>query len=140
MHPRADEIVAMAKTFVGTKYRHQGRSEHGLDCGGLMFRILNLLEFSDFDTFNYSRRPNVQEFTNAMKAGGFKRIPMTDLSNGDVLRMSVSGWPVHVAIYEVDEHCKEWYIHSYLPHRKVTRNPLTPGARQLISSVWRYPE
>jgi hypothetical protein len=93
-----------------------------------------------YDTTAYSHRPNVEEFTREMMAAGFRRLKMSELTHGDVLRMSFNGWPVHAAIYEIDDMGREWYIHAYLPHKKVTRDPLTPEKKALISSVWRFPE
>lgn len=140
MHTKANELVETAKSLVGTRYRHQGRNEAGLDCAGLMIVTGQRCGLSNFDTTSYSNRPNAVEFTREMMRAECKQIPLAELSHGDLLRINTAGWPVHIAIYEVDEQGQEWYIHAFLSHRKVTRDPLTDMVKKSISSVWRFPE
>ena len=140
MHTKANGLVEAAKSLVGTRYRHQGRNEAGLDCAGLMIVAAKMCGIDHFDTTNYSNRPNAAEFTREMLRAECTQIPLAELGHGDLLRLNTAGWPVHIAIYEVDEAGQEWYIHAFLPHRKVTRDPLTPVVQQSISSVWRFPE
>ena len=92
------------------------------------------------ETKAYPRRPNAPQFAAAMiKAGLTQRLFGTE-EQGDILRINTQGWPVHLGLYEIDDRGVEWYIHSYLPHKKVTRDPLTPEVRRSISSIWRYSE
>jgi len=140
MHDKANDIVFAAKEFVGVRYRHQGRDKTGLDCAGLIIAVAQLLGLTDKDTSSYSRRPNVTEFTAFMLETNCKQLPYNKLEHGDILRLNTAGWPVHIAVYEVDKNGQEWYIHAFLSHKKVTRDPLTPGIKNIISSVWRFPE
>lgn len=140
MHIKANELVETAKSLVGTRYRHQGRNEVGLDCAGLIIVVAKSLGLTNKDTTSYSRRPNVSEFTAFMIETNCTQLPYGKHEHGDILRMNTAGWPVHVAIYEVDERGQEWYIHAFLPHKKVTRDPLTDTVKKNISSVWRFPE
>lgn len=140
MHTKANEIVLRAKGFVGVRYRHQGRNEVGLDCAGLIIAVAKMLGLTDKDTTSYSRRPNVPEFTAFMMETNCTQLPYGKHKHGDILRLNTAGWPVHIAIYEVDEAGQEWYIHAFLPHKKVTRDPLTDMVKKSISSVWRFPE
>jgi cell wall-associated NlpC family hydrolase len=140
MHAKANDIIQAAKELVGVPYKHQGRNRVGLDCAGLVIVVARSLGIIDMDTTAYSRRPNVQEFTKAMLRAGCRQLPFGEHRHGDILRFNSSGWPVHIGYYEIDEKGAEWYIHAYLPHRKVTRDPLTPKVKATISSVWRLPE
>lgn len=140
MHSKANDIVLIAQGLVGVRYRHQGRNEAGLDCAGLIIVVAHLLGLTDKDTTSYSRRPNAPEFTAFMLETGCTQLPYGKHENGDILRMNTAGWPVHIAIYEIDERGQEWYIHAFLPHKKVTRDPLTKAVKDAISSVWRFPE
>lgn len=140
MHAKANEIVLAAHTFIDVPYRHQGRSKNGIDCAGLVICTAKLVGISSFDTSSYSRRPNADEFTKQMIKAGCTQLPVSELAHGDILRIRTSGWPVHLGIYEIDERGDQWYIHAYLPYRKVARDPLTPEVWREVSSVWRFPE
>ena len=140
MHARADEIVARANEYVGTRYRQWGRSmTSGVDCIGLIICVGRDLGLTDHDTTTYSSRPNVPEFDRFMIDGGYVLRPYSELSHGDIIRLSAPKWPVHSAIVEVDEHGDPWFIHAYLPYRKVAKERLTSGADMKLSSVWSYP-
>jgi cell wall-associated NlpC family hydrolase len=140
VHKKANDIVYVANGLVGVRYRKQGRNQFGLDCAGLVIVIAHLLDITDKDTTAYSDRPNVQEFTKFMLDTGCRQLPYGRHEHGDILRLNSQGWPVHLGVYEIDERGDEWYIHAYAPHRKVTRDPLTPEVKKKISSVWRFPE
>lgn len=140
MHDKSSEIVEAANSLVGVPYRHQGRTDTGLDCAGLVIQVAQIVGISSFDTTAYSNRPNANEFTREMLRAGCKQLPTSELQPGDILRISTLGWPVHIAIYEIDPRGQAWYIHAYLPHKKVTRDPVTPDVWQRVSSVWRFPE
>lgn len=140
MHDRGNEIVSIANALVGVRYRHQGRNQNGLDCAGLIIVIAHMLGLTDKDTTAYSRRPNVPEFTKFMIDTGCTQIRYDALEHGDIVRLNTLGWPVHLGIYEINDRGQEWYIHAYLPHKKVTRNPFTDVVKRDLSSVWRFPE
>lgn len=140
MHDKADLIINNANAFVGTRYRKQGRSENGLDCAGLIIVTAKYSGISNFDTTRYSDRPNAEEFVKSMRAAKCQRLRRDQLANGDILRLNTEGWPVHIAIFEVDEHGREWYIHAYLPHRKVTRDPMSDDVWSRVEDVWRFPK
>ncbi len=145
MHTKATEIIAAGMSYVGVPYREQGRNMAGLDCAGVI-----VCAGVDSGAFahdaansiakNYSRRPNVEEFTKSMIQSGCVRLPFNGREHGDILRIAYNNWPVHVGLYEVDGHGKEWIIHAYLPLKKVVRERLSQQIEGLISTVWRYPE
>lgn len=54
------DVVASARSWVGTQYRHQGRGKTGVDCIGLLVVVARELDLFEPETFipaNYSRRP-----------------------------------------------------------------------------------
>ncbi len=140
MHLKADDIVRTAKEFIDVPFRHQGRNEMGLDCAGLIIVVARLNGITSFDTASYSRRPNATEFTQGLIDAGCKQLPYGEQVHGDILRFNTGGQPVHMGIYEVDEAGREWCIHAFLPHKKVTRDLLVKPRTDLINSVWRFPE
>lgn len=50
------DVVAEARTYIGTPWRHQGRSREGIDCAGLVLKVMHAMRVSDFDTSDYSRQ------------------------------------------------------------------------------------
>ena len=51
-------VVREARRWVGAKFAHQGRTDHAVDCAGLVIKVAHSLGLSDFDFTNYSRRPD----------------------------------------------------------------------------------
>lgn len=140
-HAKADDIVTVANELVGTKYRHQGRSVGGIDCVGVPIYIAHRLGLSSWDTKDYSPRPALREFNRLIIKTGATRIPMTELSHGDMVQISWEGTaPVHVGIIEVDERSRMWLIHAFLLHRKVSRDAVSPKLEQSFVAAWRLPE
>ena len=140
MHARAHDIVARAREYVGTPYRRKGRSkDSGVDCIGLVICVAHDLGISPYDTGAYSDRPNVREFDRLMLEAGCRMLPHVQLASGDIVRLAMPRWPVHCAVYEEAADGSRWIVHAYLPHRKVTRDPLTPARESQVSSTWRYP-
>lgn len=141
MHARGNDIVARAKEYVGVRWRHQGRSlDTGVDCAGLLVCVGHDLGLTDFDSIQYSRRPNPRHFKQILLQAGCTIINAGQVANGDILRLAESKHPVHVGIYEKDERGQEWIIHSWAITRKVVREALTTTRRNQIAEVMRYPE
>lgn len=143
MHAKANEIVEVANTLVGVRYKHHGRAgpEQNIDCVGVPIYISHELSLSDFDTKDYGPKPDLITFNRLIRETGCTRIPMPELSHGDMVQMSWAGaTPVHVGIVEVDRFGKMWVIHAFMLHRKVTRDPVTPEMQRGFVAAWRLPE
>ncbi len=139
MHSRGNDIVARAKDYLDTPWKHQARLiGHGVDCAGLFLCVAQDLGISDFETNRYSRKPNRQEFRQAMLEMGCTPIAVAE--QGDLLRLAAPKWPVHVGIYEVDSAGIEWVIHSYLPARMVVREHLNTQRKLDVREIMRFPD
>jgi cell wall-associated NlpC family hydrolase len=96
--PSNDDVVACARSFLGVRYRHQGRSrEHGIDCIGLLVMVARELELvpHDFDVNGYPRMPDGTLFDLLgahLAAGGDVTLA------GSVLAMEFGGEPHHTGI------------------------------------------
>ena len=55
-----DEVIRVARTWVGVPFQHQGRARTGIDCVGLPIVVLQELGAieGNFEITDYSRRPN----------------------------------------------------------------------------------
>lgn len=49
------EIVAVARRYVGAPWVHQGRSDDGMDCVGLVIKVAHELGYIDWDIKDYDR-------------------------------------------------------------------------------------
>jgi len=141
MHPKANEIVALATDMIGTRYRHMGRNRSCVDCAGMIIYIGQQLQLfpAGFNVTNYSKRPNVSEFSKGMRTSGSIPTNLNERSHGDIIRMALQGWPVHLSILEVDPFGTEYLIHALAERKQVVREPLNEIRFNEISSVWRYP-
>lgn len=55
----AEDVVAEARTWIGTKFHHQARVKGaGVDCAGLVIMVAKALGLSDFDITDYGRIPD----------------------------------------------------------------------------------
>lgn len=143
MHARANEIVEVANSLVDMRYKHQGRAGASgvIDCVGVPIYISNQLGLSTWDTTDYGPQPALSMFNQLIIKTGSTRLPMAQLSHGDMVQISWAGTPpVHMGIIEIDKAGKMWLIHAFLLHRKVTRDEVTPAIYDSFVAAWRLPE
>jgi cell wall-associated NlpC family hydrolase len=129
-------VAAAARQWLGVRFAHQGRSDMGLDCAGLVIvvgRELGLLP-AELDVLAYARRPDGRSLVEHC-AAHLDRIPLGDLSVGDVAVFRIERDPQHLAIVG-DYHAGGFsMIHAYAPSRKVVENRLdTVWAQRLIGA------
>lgn len=92
-------LATAARAYIGTKFRHRGRSAHGVDCAGLgilAYRDCGI-ELPDF--LLYGRTPHNDGLIAYMTAALGE--PLADgwtLQDGDVIVMRFDTEPHHVAI------------------------------------------
>ncbi|ARK07422.1 NlpC/P60 family protein [Sphingobium phage Lacusarx] len=61
-NPNADDVVAEARKWLGTRWVHQGRNEFGIDCAGLLVKVHEGLGLPVEDETNYRRTPTQTRF------------------------------------------------------------------------------
>lgn len=55
----ATDVYLTARELIGTPFQHQGRKKGvGIDCAGVPIYVLNRLNITDFNVFDYPRLPN----------------------------------------------------------------------------------
>jgi NlpC/P60 family putative phage cell wall peptidase len=92
------EILASAREWLGTPWRHQGRLKGiAVDCGGLILGVGRELGLLDFDTSAYGRIPDGQQLR-ALCEQHLLAKPVADAVPGDVLLMRFTRHPQHLAI------------------------------------------
>lgn len=106
------KYVEAARSFLGVRWQHQGRSEQGVDCVGLLVVPacrLGLLRPED-DVTNYPRQPDGEELSALLHRYCVRLPKWQDARMGDVLAIKYADQPQHVAIATRD-YDERWGIH-----------------------------
>jgi NlpC/P60 family putative phage cell wall peptidase len=92
------DVVAEARSWIGTPYRHQGRLKGvGVDCLGLIVGVARALGLADKDADGYGAIPSDNRLRAALEAE-MDRVPTGSLREADVLLIAWKRWPAHLAI------------------------------------------
>lgn len=137
-----DEIVATARSWLGTKFHHQGRVPHaGLDCAGLIVCLARKFDLSEFDVAGYPHAPDGQ----LMRAcdANMTRITVDDVLPADVLLFSFADLnqpqPAHMALVGDYLHGGVSIIHAFARARRVIETRLDDVWRKRIVASYRLP-
>lgn len=115
--PNRDQIVDEARKWIGTPWKHQGRTKSGLDCLGLVVNVAKELNLSEADEKTYSRRPDGGELIKRFKKE-MQQISLNDIQAGDVILFADTAYPCHVAIVSL-KHGEFHIIHAHATRRQV---------------------
>lgn len=132
MARRAD-IVAEARRWIGTPFRHQGRVLGvGVDCAGLVIGVAHALGLSSFDYTQYGREPANGLLLDICERH-LNRMPLLDARPGDIYAMRFGAEPQHLAI--VSDY---GIIHAYAPAGKCVEHRMDDVWRRRIVRAYRY--
>jgi NlpC/P60 family len=131
-------IVAQARTYLGCKFHHQGRSRHGLDCAGLGLCValdLGLLP-PEYNFSNYGREPDGETFLNEI---GRWCTPVEKFQPGDLLIFRIKINPRHAAIAtHIETLDIPGMIHTY-KDLAVTEHLIDAWWRDRIVQAYKFP-
>lgn len=135
---RPEEIAAVALSWVGTPFVHQGRLKGvGVDCIGLVIGVARELGLTDYDFTGYGMQPDPRVLMREVHAQ-LQAVALGDVGLGDVLLFRFEVEPQHFAI--VTNIGEPWQIvHA---HRKVGRcveHGLDGAWRRRLVGAYRYP-
>jgi len=91
------EVVETARSYIGTRWRHQGRDRRGLDCVGLVLRVAHDLGLTDFDVSNYGRVPSNRMMERVLSEQ-CEKTTLAEIESGDILHLAFEKQPQHLAI------------------------------------------
>ena len=115
-----EQILAKAREYIGTPFRHQARLKGvGVDCGGLVICVVRDLRGKTYDYTQYSRQSG-QWLLDHMRAG-YREIPVADAVAGDVMVFWIRHRhiPAHMGLLT-----ETGIIHAHDGVKKVAENPL----------------
>lgn len=128
-----DDILAIARSQLGTPFRHQGRvSGKALDCAGLAAYVARQLGAEYNEWPGYGRTPHRGLLQSVLDAQPCL-LRVSDRQPGDILLMKWNKEPMHVAICAGDT-----VIHAYESVGKVCEHDLTPDWQARIVAVYRF--
>ena len=146
-------IVKEARSWLGTRFHHQGRVKTienykgGCDCLGLLMGVARDLELCSpvtgemlicYDQTDYSHFPDGVAFRAALKRY-LKEIPLSDRKSGDIALFHFDKNPQHVAIIS-DYQSNLGLIHCYAQARKVVEHRLDEAWKKRMVAVYRISE
>jgi NlpC/P60 family putative phage cell wall peptidase len=134
-----DDIVACARTYLGTPFQHQGRIRGlSLDCIGLPICVARDLGIMDLDSLyrNYSPEPSDDTVLRECKKM-LREKSIEQMKPGDVLCLKVPV-PCHVAMVTMLPP-NIGMIHAYSPNDKVVEHDIDFHWRRRIAGVFSFP-
>ena len=145
------EFIDQARTWLGTKYHHQGRlkksarGDGGVDCIGLVIGIIDELGISDgegnslvnADEVNYSMYPERGRLVRSIQQH-LRRVPIERMRVGDVLLFKTFRDPQHVGLLSQYPSGGLGLIHCNSSAGKVVEQPLSMVWIKMLTHVYRF--
>lgn len=132
------EVVAEARRWLGTRYRHQGRSREGVDCIGLPVCVRAAMALPVLDSEGYPKRSTGTEMLDYCRANMLS-IDRARIQPGDVL-VQMNGLVRHIAIVGDYLGGGLSIIHAHLPNKKVIECRLDDAFMAHVRGCFRFPE
>lgn len=148
-----DKITKQARTWLGTKYHHQGRLKKtethfgGADCFGLIMGVAKELKIQtndgkllhEYDETDYSAYPDSIKF----KLKDFLdrhlvRVAKNHIKPGDVLMFKIFEYPQHLGIATDFSDRELGVIHCYSGSGQVVEHLLSPAWERMLVGVYRF--
>lgn len=132
----------IAREYLGTRYMHQGRNAHGIDCVGLLICVARRLGAvpADFDINGYRREPDGFSLMHHLTER-FRRIEEEeDMRPGDVVCVTFDRYPHHVGILGDYVWGGLSIIHAASKHGKVVETRLLFTQQMRFTAAFRFPE
>ena len=130
-------FIAAARGYLGTRFRHQGRSSRGLDCVGLCIVALKATGRPCFDAGAYSREPLRQGLRAALVANLGDPVDKATMRAGDVALLRFRGEPSHVGIITDYPAGGFAILHTFAQVKKVVEHRMDQAWLDYITEVFR---
>ena len=145
------KIVKQARTWIGTKYHHQGRLKAsancsgGVDCIGLVIGVCDELNICDahgellsqYDRKGYSMQPEEEKLAQSIGAHLYS-VESTKMKVGDILLFKFWKEPQHVGIVSKYPTGGLGLIHCNSTSGSVVEQPLSDTWKRMITNVYRF--
>jgi hypothetical protein len=132
-----DEVVFVARAFVGKPWRHQGRNDQGLDCVGLLVAVARILKVPHEDRVDYPRDPSNHNLLEHLRKFSVYVNPTSNL-HGTIGIFRESMLPCHVGFF-TEVNGVRTLIHSAAKRRLIVEEYFIPTKFKLVE-VRAFPE
>lgn len=140
-----NNIVAQARTWLGTPFHHQARLKRvGCDCLGLIIGVVDELGLKDkhgqplagYDEITYSKEPDGVYLTQKI-AALLDEVSTDQAQAGDLALFVMGDNPQHLAILTDYENALGM-IHCYAQARRVVEHRLDDDWKKRLTKVFRW--
>ena len=132
-----DDIVAEARSWVGTPFRHQGRRKgKAVDCAGVVIETGKELDLLDYKEEGYATQPDPTRM-GALLERYLDPIDRGDLKPGDILWMRFIE-PMHLAIFSRLQDGRDGVIHAYSNVGRCVEHGLDDKWLRRVHRCYRY--
>ena len=115
----AVDYARRAKMLVGTRFRAQGRGEHGLDCVGLV--LATFASPASAVRHDYRLRGDHRSELEQSLDAHFRRVPRSKPKPGDVMLIAIAEDQFHLGI-----NTDQGFVHAHAGIGHVVETPGTP--------------
>lgn len=148
----SEEVVAIARSWLGTRFRHQGRrkiNQHdkgACDCIGLILGVANELHIKcrssgqpimDLDRHDYPLITSDNILSSALDYSFCKSSSLV-AKPGDIMLMNVAGNAQHVGICSDYQDSAFGLIHAHLSTQKVVEHRLNLSFKYKIVAIYEF--
>ena len=125
-----EDVIAESRRWLGTRWRHQGRSRSGVDCIGLIVCVARAFGISVDDRTDYPRDPSsVALLDHLRRQLVFVRADESHIGVVGVFRQAKL--PCHVGIMAMRDGIPT-VIHAAMVAHKVSEDPIMRGRDSLL--------
>lgn len=143
------EIIRVARSWIGTRFHHQGRikksegNRGGCDCIGLLMGVANELDIyskgirvADCDQTGYARTPDGNYLYDEL-CKYLNEVPVEVASEGDIVLFRFEKEPQHVGFLSELEG-RQSIIHCYMQARGVVEHHMDEYWQSMVVSAFRF--
>lgn len=134
-----EDVVAEARSWIGTRWIHQGRNRHGIDCIGLVVVVRRELGFTGYDVAGYPREPDGTFLSHFLNAGGI-RVGILKAQPADLLLFRDARSPCHVGIITRRDGDVLRMAHAHALRHRVVEEPVVHDWQRKWVAAIQMPE
>jgi len=132
-----EAFIAEARSYLDVRFRHQGRSRHGVDCAGLLLVSMAAIGRPIVDLDAYGREPLGDGLRGMLVANLGEPIAKETMQPGDVALMRFRGEPSHVGLLTAYPYGGLALLHTFAQVKKVVEHRLDEEWAGYVIEVFR---